>query len=169
MCNSCFMYLIPPILTSSAPGLHRTAHCARTSALRCSRTLKYAALRCSNFTHTAPFCVGRICGRSQMLDCFRACHRTSCYPPLFLCAIVCKFIYQLKCALKQTNPFNPAFPLVFFECLANDGKSLEWAWNFLRENFRRPSRWVEGCNEPPAVPTPSGGSLHLFRNMILYY
>lgn len=31
----------------------------------------------------------------------------------------------------------------------------------LRECFRRTSRWVEGCNEPPAVPTPSGGSLYL--------
>jgi hypothetical protein len=34
---------------------------------------------------------------------------------------------------------------------------------FLARGFEseRTSRWVEGYNEPPAVPTPTGGSLYL--------
>lgn len=38
----------------------------------------------------------------------------------------------------------------------------------LRESLnRRPSRWVEGCNEPLAVPTPTRGSLHLENRKII--
>lgn len=40
---------------------------------------------------------------------------------------------------------------------------------FLARGFEseRPSGWVEGYNEPPAVPTPSGGSFSCKQFYIL--
>lgn len=113
---------------------------------------------------------GAIC-QGEMLGCFRACH-IKVVTLHFLCVRLSP-LTGLICALKQTNPFNPAFPLVLVECSANDGKSLKWADEPLARGFvgglqggLKGVSWarslrVRALKRPPAVPTPSGGLFSL--------
>lgn len=72
--------------------------------------------------------------------------------------------------LKQTNPFNltrvfsPGVPLRVGMRVFRDGRKAGSGFTYKCRTLRR--WWVEGCNGPPAVPTPSGGLLYYVAGFV---
>ena len=72
--------------------------------------------------------------------------------------------------LKQTNPFNltrvfsPGVPLHVGMRVFRDGRKAGSGFTNMCRTLRR--WWVEGCNGPPAVPTPSGGLLYCVSGFV---